>query len=351
MFKNVYTTRMSDDGRALKRRFESIIRKTSAKTRVLMAVCVALFLLTATVFVVNILSKTEFVTVYNMDNYAEVVKNNRYMPKVEALGNYENAELRYFRYNWIIGQSDAYTLIVKYGEEEYKKEKLEINAEYNSTAYFKLDGFDFRVIDTNYHPKRQFYTGTSDLTHEIAYIYYYDDDLDYIDVSYQEFLLRECGWEMRGEFNKNDAYEILYNEDGMYKITFIKDNGDILYNQSVDYRHEVTEVEENLYNVCFWSGTNARYDVFVDMKNDRVSEEHFNLLCHDTENVVYCSESAVIIADMFDSDDVKNVIERDFSKTFHLSTAITFTELKENKLEIRYLTGEDFKEVYEEIEF
>ena len=89
MFKNIYTTRMSDDGEMLKRRFESIIRKTGTKTRVLIAVFVALLILAVTVLAVNILSKTEFVTVYNMDNYAEIVKNNSYMPKIEALGNYE----------------------------------------------------------------------------------------------------------------------------------------------------------------------------------------------------------------------------------------------------------------------
>ncbi|MBQ3110957.1 MAG: hypothetical protein IJC69_07440 [Clostridia bacterium] len=351
MFKSIYTTRMSDDGKMLKRRFESIISKNGAKTRLLIAILVALLIPAVTIPTVNILSKTEFVTLYDMDNYAEIVKNNSYMPKLEALGNYENAELRYFRYNWVLGSADTYTLIVKYAPEEYKREKLETNSEHSSLAYFEFDGFNFRVVDTNYHPKRQFYTATSDSTYEIAYIFYYDDDIDYIDVSYQEFLLRECGWEIRGKFNKNDGYEILYDKDGTYNITFTKDNGDILYNQSVDYRHEVTEVGENLYNVCYWSGTNARYDVFVDLKEERVSQEYFNLLCYDEDKVVYCEDDAIVVDHMFGTEKICITrIKRDFSDTFHLSSAIANAELNGDILSLRYLKGENFEEVSEEID-
>ena len=137
----------------------------------------------------------------------------------------------------------------------------------------------------------------------------------------------------------------------MYKITFIKDNGDILYNQSVDYRHEVTEVEEKIYNVCFWSGTNTRYNVFVDTKEERVSQEYFNLLCYDGEIVVYCEDDAIVIDHMFGTDKLCIArIKRDFSNTVHLSTAITHAELNGDILTLRYLTGENFEEVYEEID-
>lgn len=56
-------------------------------------------------------------------------------------------------------------------------------------------------------------------------------------------------------------------------------------------------------------------------------------------------------ADIFEEEKVYLQMERDFSETFTLSSAITKTELKGNLLCIGYLTGKDFKEVYEEIEF
>ena len=140
--------------------------------------------------------------------------------------------------------------------------------------------------------------------------------------------------------------------DEKYTITFFKDNGEILYNQSLlDYRYSVNEIQDGLFKVYTWFGTNADYTVFVDTKYDKVSKGYSNLLCHDEKNVVYCENNKVFVADMFNDDKIHLSISRDFSETFTLNSAITYIELKGDMLCIRYLKGEEYKEVYEEIEF
>ncbi len=200
MFKNVYTTKMSDGGKVLERRFHNIIGKSSIRKRVLAVICVCVVALLV-VGVVSMLSRTELTRVYGMDYYAEFVKSNDFMPKIENLGKYESIDFRHYHHNMFIFESDAYTLTVKYNAEEYEKEKKKAKSGYDTYARFVLDGFDFEAIDTGYYPKRMFFVGKSNSTCEITYVYFYDADLDRIDKSYVEFLIKDCGWEIRKGFD------------------------------------------------------------------------------------------------------------------------------------------------------
>ena len=47
-----------------------------------------------------------------------------------------------------------------------------------------------------YYPKELVFVGVSQSRNEIAFIYFYDFDLDYIDRSFADFLIEDCGWEL-----------------------------------------------------------------------------------------------------------------------------------------------------------
>lgn len=207
MFKNVYTTKMSNGGKVLERRFHNINGKSSIRKRVSVIVLLcAVILLVA--LLVSLLSRTELARVYGMDYYAEFVKSNDFMPKIENLGKYESIDFRHYHHNMFIFESDAYILTVKYNAEEYEKEKKKAKSGYDTYARFVLDGFDFEAIDTGYYPKRMFFVGKSNSTCEITYVYFYDADLDRIDKSYAEFLIKDCGWEIEKDLTGEDFKEV-----------------------------------------------------------------------------------------------------------------------------------------------
>ncbi len=162
----------------------------------------------------------------------------------------------------------------------------------------------------------------------------------------------------RCEFaSKNtDAYEIIihnetddieYNE--RYEVVFRKQNGEILYTKTFDYRHAISEIGEGIYNVHFWFGTNAGYDVFIDIKNERVSGEYSSVLCFNQKWVAYCEEKTINVATLFGNDKIHMSFPiADISETFTMSSAITDAEIKGDKLCVTYLSGDDYKEVYKE---
>ena len=66
-------------------------------------------------------------------------------------------------------------------------------------TFFELDGFEFQMLSLSeyglYYPKEMVFIGVSEEDNAIAYVYYYDFDLDYISQSFPDFLIEECGWE------------------------------------------------------------------------------------------------------------------------------------------------------------
>ncbi|HCW52748.1 MAG TPA: hypothetical protein DG753_03195 [Clostridium sp.] len=111
----------------------------------------------------------------------------------------------YYKYNHIyriIFETDTLTLVVNYSEETYTKEKERLLKEYkyldhkvisdlDSEKYyipeyeFKVSTYDFKVADQSetykdQYPKSFGMIGFSDENKSIAYLYFYDTDLDYI---------------------------------------------------------------------------------------------------------------------------------------------------------------------------
>lgn len=125
------------------------------------------------------------------------------MPRLDDLPEYEDIEYISNHKSMIIFDSDSIALIVKYNEDTYEteKRKLEdkytflnrkVESEFDKTKYFipenefSINSYNFRVIDESQSsniefPKSFGIIGTSDEKNSIAYLYFYDKDLDLID--------------------------------------------------------------------------------------------------------------------------------------------------------------------------
>ena len=125
-----------------------------------------------------------------------------FMPAIEDLPKYKDISYKYNHFSIILFKTDAITLVVNYDEETYEKEKEKLAEKYKfldhkvvsdfdkSKYYipeyeFSINNYDFKVGDGNdnyeaRYPKSFGMIGTSDEKKSIAYLYFYDDDLDYI---------------------------------------------------------------------------------------------------------------------------------------------------------------------------
>jgi len=104
-----------------------------------------------------------------------------------------------------IFMSTSYVLVCQFSDVEYSTEKEKLDEKYSWTQrnfsgeffgikpYFELDGFSFRAVEDS-DVKEMFLVGTSDDTNEIAYVFFYDPDIDYIEGSFTDFVTTETGW-------------------------------------------------------------------------------------------------------------------------------------------------------------
>lgn len=142
-----------------------------------------------------------------IDNYLNTGKTidsnaKDIMPELEDLPEYEEIQYRYTHKSLLIFESDSVALIVKYDDNTFESEKKKIDEQYTfldkkikssfdeSKYYipeyeFSLRSYDFRVVDENdtsntEFPKSFGIIGVSEDKKSIAYLYFYDSDLDYI---------------------------------------------------------------------------------------------------------------------------------------------------------------------------
>ncbi|KAF5051269.1 hypothetical protein DSECCO2_420910 [anaerobic digester metagenome] len=132
-----------------------------------------------------------------IDTYAK-----NFMPSIEDLPKYQDISYKYNHTSIILFESEAITLVVNYNQETYEKEKEKLAekyrfldhkviSHYDKSKYyipeyeFSISNYDFKVVDgkENYeakYPKSFGMIGISDEEKSIAYLYYLDFDLDYI---------------------------------------------------------------------------------------------------------------------------------------------------------------------------
>ncbi|UOQ49824.1 hypothetical protein MUN88_07050 [Gracilibacillus caseinilyticus] len=123
------------------------------------------------------------------------------MPALDDLLEYEDVEYVYTHKRILLFQAHSVALIVQYDEETYEgaKEKLadhytflnhEISSDHSEETIipdyeFAINSYTFKVAKGNeeshtHYPKSFGMIATSDEKQRIAYLYFYDFDLDYI---------------------------------------------------------------------------------------------------------------------------------------------------------------------------
>lgn len=133
------------------------------------------------------------------------------MPELSDIGNPTEVEYYYVDSRVAIFCSETNHLICRYTPEEYEIQKARLDEAYtfqteaimlydsSCEPMTEIDGYQFRMLSTEAYkesldyPKSVILIGYSDEAREIAYIAYYNFDLDYIS-SLDTFIVEECGW-------------------------------------------------------------------------------------------------------------------------------------------------------------
>ena len=133
--------------------------------------------------------------------YHELVETVEFLPEISELNNYDDVSFKYSA-NEGVFSSYSYILKVSYSDEEFKTEKINIDEKYSFDKRFSdvivVDTFNIKVLDIEkyqlMYPKYLAFLGVSDSTKEVVYIYYEDPDLDYIEDSWENFIIEYCNW-------------------------------------------------------------------------------------------------------------------------------------------------------------
>ncbi len=151
---------------------------------------------------------------YGAEEYDRGVKKDSVMPRTNQFTDSEEIFTKHFHKDLLVFLSDTYILIAKFNEENYnsRKESLLSSGEFQTETVvnpyreesrdlneehspsFELDGFHFGYLLLSEYPKKMYFIGYKDETRQIAYVWYEDKDLDYIETEFDQFL-REYGWE------------------------------------------------------------------------------------------------------------------------------------------------------------
>ncbi|MTI67986.1 MAG: hypothetical protein FH753_15495 [Firmicutes bacterium] len=123
------------------------------------------------------------------------------MPNLNDLPKYQNITYKYTHKSIFIFESDSVALIVNYDDKTFKKEKeklakkyIFLDQKYDLSAYesevipeyeFTINSYNFNVVvgkgkDNTQFPKSFGMIGISEEKKSIAYLYFYDMDLDFI---------------------------------------------------------------------------------------------------------------------------------------------------------------------------
>lgn len=144
--------------------------------------------------------------------YEEVADGLNPLPGVSEIGNPQEIEFYdYFSTQFGIFTCDSDVLVCKYSETDYNIQKEELEKKYifqnepmEAHGYVceqnvQIDDYVFGVLSVNgeyetiYYPKRMILIATNDVSNEIVYMSFYDDDLDYV-TSLEDFINEDCGW-------------------------------------------------------------------------------------------------------------------------------------------------------------
>ena len=182
-----------------------LIKKLHGAIRVILSSFILILTLVSFAFLGFFGPTVEFRSFENAEEINEYYNKNDSLNDdfdFEKFGEYKNIS-NYKYHSMAIFSQEAYTTIIKYDKDNFqsKKSNIESNHKFYSVPVddgeaepiFSYEGFSFRVELSDWYPKEMNLVGINESTNEIAFITFYDYDLDTID-DYEEFLEYYCGW-------------------------------------------------------------------------------------------------------------------------------------------------------------
>ena len=162
------------------------------------------------------------------EKYTEATEHREYMPELSEVGTPLDMDYySYFTQYVVFFTCETDTLICKYTEEEYAEQKALLDEkyefeeesqhaelfdeEYIAEPFAEIDGYYFRILKhgagSDNYPKRVMLIATNDSTNEIVYMYFVDDDLDFL-MSTSDFINYDCGWRRIAGKHLDEPFEI-----------------------------------------------------------------------------------------------------------------------------------------------
>ena len=161
-------------------------------------------------FIITIFSKLEFLSIYEGQQVQSAYQTEyayRELHDLTRIGS--PRQVHYYDYESVYGlffACETDTLVCKYSPEAYASQiaLIEDTCQFQTeptTAHghtcpptAQIDCFLFRTMAVgDAYPHIMIFIATNDQTHEIAYLSYWDQDLDYID-NLENFIRNDCGW-------------------------------------------------------------------------------------------------------------------------------------------------------------
>lgn len=126
------------------------------------------------------------------------------LPQLGELEPYRQVRFNHMAKRAGIFTWHSYVLVVSFDQGHYDAQKAALVEKYDfcplepdeimAGGYgCRLDGFEIRAVEGGEYPHQMLFIGCNDTSREIAIVFYYDQDLDYVD-NLGQFLTEETGW-------------------------------------------------------------------------------------------------------------------------------------------------------------
>lgn len=143
---------------------------------------------------------------------------------------------------------------------------------------------------------------------------------------------------------------ILYKDGNLSYYYIYDNNGAVLDEEGFDKLPlpNIEKFGKNLIRVSKGNGSSTAYSKFYDVENDLISAPFLNVLYYDENFIVYLeeeldSERKLIIQNPFDKEKMyREFTDLKFSRSITPISEITL--ISDDKLLVKYKTGNDFKE-------
>ncbi len=153
------------------------------------------------------------------------------------------------------------------------------------------------------------------------------------------------------DIKESEFYSINETKNSEYELNLIGVNGEIIESYLYPEEPIISEMDENILEIRLDLGNPNDYVQYYDTTSNKVSDVYYNPLGYGFGNVAYMkSDSELIVENIFTKECVL-LVNRDFSKVAVPSLAIIDAKIFEDKIEIKYLQGTNFKDESETINF